>query len=163
MTFGEIDYEIAKLFDECVDPDTGEIIAPNEQAFMARLDELCDAKEEKIDKMVGAYKYYTTLADGIKAEKMALAKRQTIAENRADSIKEFLSHILNGEKVEKPQYKIGWRKSTKAICEVEAKDLPPIYRKEKIEPDLTSIKSALKEGATILGCRLEETNNINIK
>lgn len=163
MTFGEINAEIEKLFDENIDSDTGEIIAIEPQVFLARMDELFSAKEEKIDNMVGAFKYYSTLAEGIKAEKLALAKRQQIAENRANSIKGFLELILDGEKIEKPTYKIGWRKNTKAVCEIPAENLADIYRRVKYEPDLTSIKSALKEGATIEGCSLVESNNIQIK
>lgn len=163
MTFGEIELEIERLMESSIDAETGEIIALDEAEFMSKLDALYTERDDKIDKMVGAYKYYSTLADGIKAEKINLSKRQQIAESKAENIKTFLGHLLNGEKVEKPQYKIGWRKSVKAVCEVDVKDLAPIYRKEKIEPDMTSIKSALKEGATIPGCRLVEANNIQIK
>lgn len=163
MTFGEIDLAIAELMEKSVDAETGEIIAIDEQAFMDRLDELCGEREEKIDKMVGAFKYYESLANGIKAEKIALAKRQQIAENRASSIKEFLSHLLNGEKIEKPQYKIGWRISVSAVVDIPAEDLFPIYRKCEYKADLTAIKNDLKNGATIQGCRLVERNNINIK
>lgn len=163
MTFLEIDREIEQLFDKFVDEETGEIIAPDECVFMAKLDELYDEKERKIDSMVGAFKYYSALADGIKAEKMLLAKRQQTAENRANSIKEFLSHLLNGEKVEKPQYKISWRKSVSAVVEKSADELPDQYTKTERKVDLTAIKSALKEGAEIDGCRLEEKNNITIK
>lgn len=163
MTFGEIAAEIESLLEQNVDPETGEIVAIDEQVFMARLDELYDAEEEKIDNMVGACKYYEALANGIKAEKMALAKRQQIAEHRVESIKTFLSNYLNGRKIEKPQYKISWRKSVKAVVTVGVDELDPLYQKVKIEPDLTSIKSALKEGATIEGCSLVESNNIQIK
>lgn len=163
MTFGEIDLAIQQLFESSVDAETGEIIAVDEQLFMAKMDELCDMREEKIDRLVGAFKYYSTLADGIKAEKMILAKRQQIAENRAESIKTFLSHLLNGEKIEKPQYKIGWRKSTTVQIKVDAEALPEEYRKIKYEADKTGIKSALKEGAVIDGCELVESNSIQIK
>lgn len=162
MTFMEIDSQIQALFDQCVD-ENGEITEPEDGWFMAMLDQLYDAKEEKIDKMVEAFKYYSTLAEGIKTEKMALAKRQQTAERRADSIQKFLSMILNGEKIEKPSYKISWRKSVKAVCNVPAEQLADNYRKVEYKVDLTSIKSALKEGATIEGCSLVESNNIQIK
>lgn len=161
FTLYEISAELEKAWNAAVDPETGEII--NEEAMQA-INELSMARDEKIENLALAYKNTCAEAEALKAEKLALQKRQQSAEKKAEWLKQYLSQYMeSGEKYKSAKVVIGWRKSESVQVEENA-FLPDEYLTFKApEPNKTAIKKALKAGEKIDGASLVTANNIQIK
>jgi hypothetical protein len=88
MTLYEIDQKLMEL----VDPETGELL--DYEAFAAFQME----REEKIENMGLWVKELSAESAAIKQEIDNLTKRKTAADKKAESLKRYLSLILNGQK-----------------------------------------------------------------
>lgn len=150
-------YEIEEQILNCVDLETGEII--DEEA-------LASLRMERNNKVEGIALWIKNLlaeAKMIKEEKDNLAYRQKVCENKAESLKEFLSKFLAGEKFKTSKVSISYRKSEK-VDVLDIGKLDDDYLKFKDpEPDKTKIKKALKDGICLEGAQLVESQNIQIK
>ena len=157
MTLYEINNEILKVIEDNTDAETGEIIGGEEA-----LNELQMAYEEKVEN-IGLYiKNLLSDAEAIKAEKMALAKRQAAAESKAKWLKDYLGYFLNGSTFSTPRVAISYRKSEQVKCD-DLFSVPDEFLKYKDpELDKVKIKAAIKAGEQT-GCYLETVNNIQIK
>lgn len=150
-------YEINEEILNCVDMETGEIIDGD------RLNELQMAFDDKVENIALWIKDLLAEAEAVKTEKNNLAKRQQVCENKAKSLKEYLSKFLAGEKFKTSKVSISYRKSES----VEVEDITKLdndYLKYS-DPtvDKTKVKKALKDGIELEGVRLVENNNIQIK
>lgn len=156
----EINAQIEQAWSAAVDPETGEIIS--EEAAQA-VERLTMAREDKIENLALYYKNLAVEAEALKNEKLALAARQSAAEKKAESIKEYLASSMNGEKYKSEKVAISWRKSESVSVDENA-FLPDDYMtfKEPV-PNLTAIKKALKAGEKIDGATLTSSNKIQIK
>lgn len=156
----QINAQIEQAWSAAVDPETGEIIS--EEAAQA-VEQLSMAREEKIENLALYWKNLTAEAEALKKEKLALAARQSAAEKKAESIKEYLASSMNGEKFKSEKVAISWRKSDSVSVE-EGAFLPEEYvvLKEPV-PNLAALKKALKAGEKIDGATLVTSNNIQIK
>ena len=150
-------YEINEAILNCVDMETGEIIDGD------RLNELQMAFDDKVENIALWIKNLLAEAEAVKAEKNNLAKRQQVCENKAKSLKEYLSKFLAGEKFKTSKVSISYRKSES----VEVEDITKLgndYLKYS-DPtvDKTKVKKALKDGVELEGVKLVENNSIQIK
>jgi len=155
-------YEIDQAIEGLVDTETGEIMDFDVFA------ELQMAREQKIENMALWVKNLLADADAIKAEKNALAERETSARNKANSLKDYLGYILGGEKYATPKVAITWRKSSSVEVGEEfmpwaIEHAPDFLRVRDPEPDKTAIKEALKMGTAIPGATVIEKQSIQIK
>lgn len=150
-------YEINQQILNCIDTETGEIID------IEKLNELQIAKDEKLENLALWYKNLLAESNALGEEKKAFAAREKAAKNKAESIKNYLSYILNGENFKTTKCALYFRKSEKTVID-DIHSLPENYL-EYAEPkaDLTEIKKAIKNGEEIKGAHLEETQNIQIK
>ena len=155
MTIYDIEAEIM----DCIDQETGEVID------IDRLNALEMERDRKISNVACWIKDLKAEAEAIKAEKQALDKRQKAAENKAESLKEWLSGILQGEKFKDSRCAISYRKSERVdfADNFNFDTLPDYMKKVTIEPRKTEIKDYLKTGATIEGVELVESSNIQIR
>lgn len=148
-------YEIEQAIEGCVDLETGEIIDAE------KLEELNIECDRKIENIALWIKNLTAEADAIKTEKMSLAKRQSVCENKADSLKAFLSGYLAGERFKTAKVAISYRKSEAVEITGDVPDAFLIPQEPKI--DKAEIKTALKAGKLVEGAKLIERQNIQIK
>lgn len=150
-------YEIDEKILECVDSETGEIIDPE------KLNELQIAKDEKIESLGLWYKDLLAEVKALKEEKEVFAEREKRAKNKAESIKNYLDYVLNGEGFKTPKCLISFRKSKKTVVD----DLSLISAKyltfSEPKANLTEIKKAIESGEKVSGAHIEESNNIQIK
>ena len=155
MTIYDIEAEIM----DCIDQETGEIID------IDRLNALEMERDKKISSVACWVKDLKAEAEAIKAEKQALDKRQKAAENKAESLKEWLSGILQGEKYKDSRCAISYRKSEKVTFADDflVDSLPDYMKKVTVEPKKTEIKEFLKGGGEIEGVRIEENTSMTIK
>ena len=156
-----VDNAIYKLYDEFVNPETGELTDPD--AFAERYAELEISREEIIENTLLLYKNCVSDAEAIAAEIKTLKARQAALEKRADRLKADASDALNGEKFQTAKVAVSWRKSTAA--EVDESLCPEEYITTKVTTatDKKAITAALKAGQEIPGCKLVERVNMSVR
>lgn len=150
-------YEIDAQIMACVDFETGEII--DEEKLQALQLEF----NQKVEGIALWIKNLLAEAKMIKEEKDNLAERQKSCENKAASLKKYLSSALDGEKFKTAKVSVSYRKSESVeIEDISLLDDDYLKFKEP-EADKTKIKAALKNGVSLEGVTLVEKNNIQIK
>lgn len=158
MNLYEINNEILK----CIDEETGEIID------VEALNNLSIERDTKIENLACWYKNLMADVEALKAEKDTFAKREKVTRNKADSIKRYLSAVLDGEKFTTDKCALSFRKSES----VEVLDMSEFMSDDKAENYLkyneptinkAELKKALKAGETFKGVLLSANNNIQIK
>ena len=155
-------YEIDDAITKCVDAETGEIIDAEQ------LDKLQIERETKIENVACWIKDLKAEAEALKNEKQALAERQKVAENKAESLKKWLAYALQGEKFKTPKCAISFRKSEAVEVTDEGlnnlmKEHDELLTYKAPEPNKTAIKQALKDGLNVAGVTLVENTSVIIK
>ena len=156
-------YEIDNAILECIDFETGEIID------IDRLNDLHMERDSKIENVACWIKDLKAEAEAIKAEKQALAERQKVAENKAESLKKWLVYALNGEKFKTAKCSVSFR-NTESV-EVTPEGLENLMRGgndelltyKSPEPNKTAIKAAIKDGLNVQGVQLVQNVSTIIK
>lgn len=150
-------YEINQGIMDCVDMETGEIIDAEKLASL-QID-----RKDKIENIALYIKNLRADAAAYKAEKDEFAYRQKVAENKAESLTEYLASILSGEKVKADRFSISYRKS-QSVAITDSDSVPDDYKiKQEPKIDKVAIKKAIKDGAEIAGAKLVDKQNIVIK
>lgn len=148
-------YEIDEAMLKCIDEETGEVDTE-------MLDALTMAKESKLENIALWIKDLEAEAEALKAEKQAFEKRQQAAEKKAESLKNYLTGYLNGEKFKTVKCAVSFRK-TQSVNIINVMDVPPMYVNVEIKPDKNAIKAALKDGKKVSGAELVESTSCQIK
>ena len=150
-------YEIDQAILDCIDLETGEIIDTEQ------LDKLTMEREAKLENVACWIKELKAEAEALKAEKMAFAKRQQVAENKMESLKKYLAYALDGQAFKTVRASVTFRKSQAVeIADIYKLDENYLRYKEP-EADKTAIKEALKAGKTVAGATLVENTSVIIK
>lgn len=150
-------YEIDQAILNCIDLETGEIIDTEQ------LDKLTMEREAKLENVACWIKELKAEAEALKAEKMAFAKRQQVAENKMESLKKYLAYALDGQAFKTVRASVTFRKSQAVeIADIWKLDENYLRYKEP-EADKTAIKEALKQGKTVAGATLVENTSVIIK
>lgn len=153
MNLFEIDQAILGLIDET----TGEIL--DFEAF----EQLQMERDQKIENLALWIKNLTAEATALRAEKKAFDDRLKFTENKAQSLKKYLDTILQGNPVKSTKFAVSYRKTTSTIID-DVYAIPAEYLKPVVpEADKDAIKKAIKAGAEIAGCHLEEKNSLSVK
>ena len=156
-------YEINEGILNCIDPETGEIID------IDKLNELELERDAKIENVACWIKELKAEAEAIKAEKLALAERQRVAENKAESLKKWLAYALQGEKFKTAKCSVSFRKTESVEVTDEGlsnlmKEHDELLTYKAPEPNKTAIKNAIKnDGLSVQGVRLECNTSTIIK
>ena len=158
MTLYEINSEIMS----CIDMETGEVIDTE------KLNELQLERDAKIENVALWIKELKAEAEAIKQEKLALADRQRVAENKAESLKNWLAYALNGEKFKTAKCSVSFR-ITESV-EVTEEGLESLMNGhdelltyKAPEPNKKAIKQALKDGLNVAGVQLVQNTSTIIK
>lgn len=150
-------YEIDEAILNCIDLETGEIIDTEQ------LDKLTMEREAKLENVACWIKELKAEAEALKAEKMAFAKRQQVAENKMESLKKYLAYALDGQAFKTVRASVTFRKSQAVeIADIYKLDENYLRYKEP-EADKTAIKEAIKQGKTVAGATLVENTSVIIK
>lgn len=155
-------YEIDQAILECIDLETGEIIDTEQ------LDKLQMEREKKLENVACWIKDLKAEAEALKAEKQALAERQKVAENKAESLKKWLAYALQGEKFKTTKCAISFRKSEAVEVTDEGlnnlmKEHDELLTYKAPEPNKTAIKQAIKDGLNVAGVQLVQNVSTIIK
>lgn len=155
-------YDIEQEIMNCVDMETGEIID------VEKLDALTLERDTKIENIALWIKNLNADAEAYKAEKDSFAQKQKSAENKAKSLKEYLSSFLAGAAYKSTKVNVSFRTSKS----VEVYDMESLMKYDDCdsylkyaEPtaDKTAIKEAISRGINVPGCQIVEKSNIQIK
>ena len=148
-------YEINTEILNCIDSETGEVDIDSLNALQM-------LRNEKIENIALWIKDLKAEAEALKVEKMAFQARQAAAENKAESLKNYLANALNGEKFKTTKCAISFRRSEKVEITNEL-DLPPEFTTVEIKADKTAIKQAIKSGQEVAGAKIVESTSCIIK
>lgn len=155
-------YEINEAIMNCIDEETGEVVD------IEALNNLSMEREIKIENLACWYKNLMADAEALKTEKNAFAEREKSAKSKAESIKRYLSSVLQGEKFTTDKCALSFRKSES----IEILDLEAFMSDDKAENYLkyseptinkAELKKALKQGEEFKGVLLSSNSNIQIK
>lgn len=153
MNLFEINEEIMK----CVDAESGEIIDTE------KLEQLQMEETSKIENIACWIKNLLSDAEALKVQKQTFADRQKAVENKAESLKKYLSDYLAGQKFSTDKVAISFRK-TSSVNVTDMSALPEEYLKfAEPTPDKTAIKNAITSGKKISGEEILENQSISIK
>ena len=150
-------YEIDQAIMDCIDMETGEII--NEELLNA----LEMERESKIENVALWIKDLKAEAEALKAEKLAFAERQKVAENNMESLKKWLAYALNGEKFKTVRASVTFRTTQKVeVADIYKLDENFLKYKEP-EANKEAIKKAINEGQEVAGATLVPSTSVIIK
>lgn len=150
-------YEINRAILECVDMETGEIID------FEKLEQLQCDRDTKVENIACWIKNLLSDADQLKQEADKLLQRKKAAENKADSLKRYLSIFLDGEKFKTAKVSVSYIRS-KSVDVYDTSLIPEEYLRYKDpEPNKTALKEALETGVNIPGAQILTKQNIVIK
>ena len=152
MNLYEINHEIMSCWDE----ETGEILD------VQKFDAMQMALEDKLE-AIGCYvKNLEAEAAALKLEEQAFAARRKRAENKAASLKNYLSGYLQGCPFETLRVKISFRKS-ESLELSESAVVPEEFLKYTVDVNKAELKKAVKAGLVLDGVQLIQKQNISIK
>lgn len=161
-----LDEQIEQALENAYDPETGELLIPEEEMF-AQIEKITADFELLIDNIASDVKNLKAEAADVKDEKMKLAKRQSQLEARAERAKRLLAYLLKGEKWKNGRHSISYRRSDELV--VDDGFVEWAYSNEpgllKIEPEVrkTDVKNAIKNGQVFEFAHIEQKNNIQVK
>ena len=158
-------YEIDQAILDSVDMETGEIID------IERLEQLQMAKDRKVENIACWIKDLKAESEAIAAEVKELQHRKKVAENKAESLKRYLSTVIYGQKWSSGRYAISWRKSKSVEIQDESALVAwalsvdgndELLRFKDPEINKTAVKAAIEGGQEIPYATLIEKQNIQI-
>ena len=150
-------YEIDQAIMDLVDNETGEIID------IEMFDSLQMERDEKIESIALYIKDLKAEAEALKAEKLAFAERQKVAENKVESLKNYLAYALKGQAFKSTKAVVSFRKTQQVdIFDIYALD-GKFLKYAEPTADKTAIKEAIKAGQIVKGATLIENTSVIIK
>ena len=159
-------FEIIKEIESCVKLDENRVVntESGEIIDIEALAALEIERDTKIENIGCWIKNLLADAEALKQQKNIFAEREKVAKNKAESLKNYLTVILDGKKFETSRVAMSFRKSESVEFSGELIDVPHQYLKFK-EPELdkTAIKKAIKDGENVPCCQLVSKMNLQIK
>lgn len=156
MTLYEINEQIQKAIELGFDPETGEILDAS------ALEQLQIDRDEKIENICLYIKDLTAEAKALADEAKALSERKERSAKKAESLKNYLQAMLDGQKWKSSKAAVSYRKTQSVVVD-DLEALKPEFLRIKKEADKTAIKEVLKAGAAVSGAHLEERQSMSIK
>lgn len=158
--------ELESMIDDCFDPETGEILPEDDEAYSELKKELLSGGLEKLAK-VRANKQSTV--DGIDAEIERLKKAKARQEKSLAWIESYMMFLYTSAekdskgKVQAGTFTIGTRKSTSVNVSDDFNDERFIKIVETKKIDKVAIKNAIVAGEIVEGASLVENQNLTVK
>lgn len=108
-------------------------------------------------------------AAAIKQAEGDMAKRRKAIENRVAHLKDYLLAgmlVAGVKKIEGPYLRLGVRDNPEAVEVFDAAQIPAEFMRQPepppAAPDKTAIKTAIKAGAEVPGCKLTRSHRLDI-
>lgn len=151
-------YEINEDILGCVDMETGEIVDEK------RLEALEIERDAKIEGIILWMKDLLAESEAVKAEAKKLSDRAKVCENKAEQLRKYIEHALEGQKFKTERCSVSYRKSSGVVID-DINALPVEVWKEVNENWISKskIKAAIEAGGEISGAHIEERQSMIIK
>ena len=161
LILGKRDYlsEIDALFEDSVDPETGEIINP---AFEEELAKLMQDRDVGLEQIALLYKDTKSELVALKEAEKDVQKKMASAERRMEFCKSFLTMQLNGEKFKTALVSVYYQ-TTSSVDIQDESAIPAEYIKTVSTPMKTEIKKAIQAGKEVPGCVIMKTTSTVIR
>ena len=161
LILGKRDYlsEIDALFEDSVDPETGEIINP---AFEEELAKLMQDRDVGLEQIALLYKDTKSELVALKEAEKDVQKKMASAERRMEFCKSFLTMQLNGEKFKTALVSVYYQ-TTSSVDIQDESAIPAEYIKTVSTPMKTEIKKAIQAGKEVPGCVIKKTTSTVIR
>lgn len=156
----EVNKSIAEVLENAIDEETGEIL--DEELFES-LDALEMEKEQLIEEVCLEIKNTESYAEALKAEKKAIADKQSAAERHVESLKKYVKFALNNEKLKTSKVSVSYRKSKSVEFSGDITSLPEDCVKVEKSVRKTELKKHLDAGEQFDGASIVEKVNMIIK
>lgn len=111
-----------------------------------------------------------SIAEAIKEAESQMAARRKAIEKRAERIREYLKagmQIAGISKIESPYFTISLRRNPAAVDVFDTAQVPDQYMHTPLPPpptvDRKAISAAIKAGEDVPGCRMTQSERIEIK
>lgn len=161
-----LDEQIERAIASAYDPDTGELLIPEEEMFQ-QIENIKADFDTLIDSIASDVKNLKAEAADVKDEKMRLAKRQMHLEARTERAKRLLAYLLHGEKWKNGRHNVTYRKSEELVIDDDFVEWASLNAPGllKLEPEVrkNDVKNAIKRGTVFEFAHIEQKNNIQIK
>ncbi|MDO4801780.1 MAG: siphovirus Gp157 family protein [Prevotellaceae bacterium] len=154
-------FEIDEAIENCLNIETGEF---DEEMYNL----LTAEREQKIENLICYYKNVVADAEALKTQEKIFKERKEREERKAESLKQFISRALNGEKFKTDKVEVGFRKSKQVVISDDFIEWAQRNSRDDLltykEPtaNKTAIKAAITDGEE-LPAEIVENLNISIK
>lgn len=155
-----ISAEIESVIENAVDAETGEIV---DEQLIEKLNELQIEKEQLIEEVCLEIKNTEAYAEALKAEKKAIADKQSAAERHVESLKKYVKFALNNEKLKTSKVSVSYRKTKAVEFEGDPTTLPIDCIKTELTVRKKQLKDHLDAGENIPGAKIVERTSMIIK
>jgi len=150
-------YEINENIMALIDEETGEI------TDIEALNALQIERDTKLENIALWVKNLKADAEMFKAEKQAFEEKQKRAEKKAESLRNYLTNVLGGQKFSTARVSCSFCPS-ESVNVTDMSALPEEYKRyAEPTPDKTAIKAAIKSGKEIAGAEIITRQNLLIK
>lgn len=160
MKLYEIDSALQAIYDKI---EQNEGILPDE--LETELNGLQMEREHKIDNIIKLLKNIDSDITALDVEITVLEKKLKAAENRKQSVRNFLAYAIGeGNKYKNTIASVYWKES-ESLLVPEVESLPLKFIREKVtkEADKKAIKEALESGEIIQGCSIMHKSTIVVR
>lgn len=148
-------FDIDQLIEQALQPDENGEITPEQ---LEQLQKLEMQREQKLENIALYIKNERAFSDALDVEIKRLQAKKRAADNRVDSLKNYLQHGLNGEKLKTARVTVSYRTS-KSVQITDESALPD----EVFEVKRVASKTKIKHLLPLAGAKLVENTNIIIK
>lgn len=141
-----------------IDPETGEIV---------NIEEIEALQMDFAEKAENVACWIKNLEAEIKAldeQEKTFKARKKADEKKVESLKQYLSGALDGQKFSTERCVVSFRRTNK-VNVLDESIIPAEYMTEKVtkEPNKTAIGAAIKSGMDIPGCELVKSLSMSVK
>lgn len=151
-------YEIENEILACVDFETGEILD------VEKFEALGLERDKKLTSIACWIKNLQSDVEALKREKQTFEERIKSKERKVESLKNYLSGSLNGQKYENERCKVSFRKTQSVVVD-NLDDIGVSYLRFKTtrEADKKAIADAIKNGEVVEGAHLEDGLSMTVR
>lgn len=169
MKLYEVNQLIANIFEQLVNPETGEVIP--DEALLAQLDSLQMERSRILEYLAKLVLNTKADAAALKEEEQRLKERRATLERKVDRLMGILDRECAGEKTDCGVATVCYRRTTKvdvadsqtAITWLKANGYDSCYKQPDPEVSKTEVKKLLQGGMEIPGITLTQDLSCSLR
>lgn len=169
MKLYEVNQAIEDIFEQLVDPDTGEVIP--DESLMAQLESLQMERSRILEYLAKLVLNTRSQVSGLKEEEKRLKERRAMLERKDERLMSILDRECHGEKTDCGVATVCYRKTTKVDVSDDATAIswlmenghPQCYKVPAPEISKTEVKKLLAAGTEVPGVALVQDYSCSLR